>query len=196
MGILNAIIEWTKVTFLPYGPWGLFIVAFMESSFFPVPPDLLLIILSLADPNKALWLAVIATIGSVLGGMFGYLIGYVGEKTLLERFVSKEKIARVHNMFDRYGGWAIFIAAFTPIPYKIFTIAAGVFYINFKRFVIASIFGRGMRFFIEAIFIFYFGSRFIGFLDKNFNLISLITIPIIIIYLIYRYKKSNVARAL
>lgn len=195
MGILNGVIEWSKDKFLPYGPWGLFLLAFMESSFFPVPPDLLLIPLSLANPEKAFWFATIATVGSVLGGMFGYLIGYLGEKALLERFFSKNKIEKAHKMFDKYGAWAVFIAAFTPIPYKVFTITAGIFYINFRKFIIASMIGRGLRFFLEAGFIFYFGEKMVGFLDQNFNLITLLSIPlVVIIYLIYR--RLNTARVL
>ena len=88
MSLFDGIIEWTEATFAPLGAWGLFILAFIESSFFPIPPDILLIILSLASPEKALFYALICTIGSVLGGMLGYGVGYVGEKAVLERFFS------------------------------------------------------------------------------------------------------------
>ena len=90
--MINLFIEWTKRTFLPYGELGLFLVAFMESSFFPVPPDLLLIVLGLAAPEKALWFALIATVGSVLGAAFGYFIGRKGGLPLLRKFFKEEKI--------------------------------------------------------------------------------------------------------
>ena len=191
MAVLQSLVEWTQNTFLPYGPTGLFILAFIESSFFPIPPDLLLLVLAAAQPEQAFWLALITTIGSALGGLFGYSIGYVGKEAILKRFVKEAKIKRVHNLFNKYGGWAIFVAAFTPIPYKVFTIAAGVFYINIKSFFIASVMGRGLRFFIEAALIFFFGEKIIKFIDGSFNLYTLIAAAVIIIIVAFiKYKKK------
>ena len=120
MSLINSLISWTNNTF--QGWYGLFILAFIESSFFPIPPDLLLIALCLAKPSLGLFFALICTIGSVLGAMFGYGIGYYGGKPLLLRLFSSSKVSKVHNLFERYEAWAIFIAGFTPIPYKVFTI--------------------------------------------------------------------------
>lgn len=155
------------------GPWGLFLLSFAESSFFPVPPDILLIALALITPKASFYLALITTIGSVLGALFGYFIGLLGGRPLLERFVSKEKISLVHDYFNRYEAWAIGIAGFTPIPYKIFTISAGVFYINFTRFVLASIISRGGRFFLVGSAIYLFGPTIRYYIERYFNLFTI-----------------------
>ncbi len=193
MGLFNGLVEWTNNVFGSMGSYGLFLLAFMESSFFPVPPDVLLIALALADPSKALWLAFVCTAGSVIGGMFGYLIGRIGEIEILERLVSHKKIEKVHNLFNKYEALAILIAGFTPVPYKVFTIAGGVFYINFKKFVLMSIISRGARFYIEAVLILFYGAEIMSFIDKYFNWTTiLITIGIIMIYFLYRrFKKKR-----
>lgn len=179
---MKELIDWTlHWANTPYGPWALFVLAFAESSFFPIPPDVLLISLGLLNPANSLWLATITTVGSVLGGMFGYFIGLKGGKPILGKLVKEEKITLVHNYFEKYNAWAIFIAAFTPIPYKVFTIAAGVFYIDFKRFVIASILGRGGRFFIVAILLMFFGEQIKHFIGKYFNLFSIAFVVLLIL---------------
>ncbi len=192
MGVVNATVEWTQRTLQPLGAWGLFILAFIESSFFPVPPDLLLVILALESPQSALFLALITTIGSVLGGMFGYLIGYTGEHAVLERFVSRKKIDHVHRLFNKYEAWAIFIAGFTPIPYKVFTIAAGVFYVDLKVFVLMSVLSRGARFFAEALLIMYFGRAIMSFLDQYFGLLTVVVVIMAVTawYVMKRRKKK------
>ena len=189
-------VEWTNKTFGAFGSFGLFILAFLESSIFPVPPDLLLIVLALADPDKALWFALITTIGSVLGGMFGYLIGYTGQHAILSKLFSKDKIEKVHNLFSKYEFGAIFIAGISPIPYKVFTISAGVFYINFKKFVIASIFSRGLRFFAEAVIIIFIGQKMLDFFDTHFNILSLVVGVIIVVGFYIIKKRSNRTRTL
>ena len=193
--MINLFIEWTKRTFLPYGELGLFLVAFMESSFFPVPPDLLLIVLGLAAPEKALWFALIATVGSVLGAAFGYFIGRKGGLPLLRKFFKEEKITRIHNLFNKYEVWAVAVAAITPIPYKLATIAGGVFYINFKKFMIVSFLCRGFRYFLEGLFVMLFGAIFINFFGKYFEILMIILILVMILgYL--AYKKLNLSRFL
>lgn len=190
MNSLKAIARWTLERFIPMGPWGLFIVSFAESSFFPVPPDILLIALALVSPKDGLFLAFITTSGSVLGAIFGYFIGLKGGRPLLEKFVSKERIRLVHDYFNKYEAWAIAIAGFTPIPYKLFTISGGVFYINFTRFVIASILSRGARFFLEGASIFIFGPVIKGLLDKYFNLFTILFFVLLIAgFLALKYIK-------
>lgn len=177
------------------GPLGLFLLSFAESSFFPVPPDILLIALALVMPKSSFYLASVTTVGSVLGAMLGYFIGLKGGRPLLERFVSKDKISLVHNYFNKYEAWAIGIAGFTPIPYKIFTISAGVFYINFARFVLVSILSRGARFFLVGSAIFIFGPTIKFYLEKYFNLFSIAFVLLIILGFIfvkiYATKKIN-----
>lgn len=154
----------------PYGTVALFVIAFAESSFFPIPPDVLLIPLALSNVSYAFVYATITTLGSVLGGLFGYLIGDKGGKTILYKLVSKEKILLVKHYYQKFDVWAVGMAAFTPIPYKVFTISAGVFNLNFRRFLLASFLGRGGRFFIVAALIFILGPAVKFFLDKYFDL--------------------------
>ncbi len=190
MNLVNNLVEWTKHIFAPLGPLGLFILAFMESSFFHVPPDLLLIVLCLNKPESSLLYALICTVGSVLGALFGYLIGHLGKIAILKRFFSEKKIRKVHEMFNKYEAWAIFIAGFTPIPYKIFTIAGGVFYIDLKKFVLASIASRGLRFFIEAILLMLFGEVMVRFINDYFDMLSLISVAVAVLIFIW-YKKRK-----
>ncbi|MDD4351379.1 MAG: DedA family protein [Candidatus Gracilibacteria bacterium] len=190
--MISALIAWTKLTFLPYGAYGLFGLSFIESSFFPIPPDFLLIALALADPKKAIFFALICTIASVLGGLFGYLVGDYGGRPLLNKMFKESKINKVHKLFEKYEAWAIGIAALTPIPYKVFTIAAGVFRINLWRFTLASILGRGTRFFLVAILISLYGEPIVAFIDKYFELLTILgSLLIILAYLFYRFLKRQ-----
>jgi len=126
----------------PYAVPALFLLAFAESSFFPLPPDVLLMALTLGNPSWGMYYAAVSMVGSVLGGMFGYLIGWYGGRPILLKFMGQDRVATIHEAFEKYEGWAILIAGFTPIPYKIFTIGAGAFYVNFKVFVLASVISR------------------------------------------------------
>ena len=153
---------------------ALFLISFAESSFFPLPPDILLIVMALNSPDQALFYAMICTLGSALGGTAGYGIGIAGGRPLLKRFVSEEKIQMVHNYFEKYEAWAIGIAGFTPIPYKIFTISAGAFSIDFIKFVLVSFLSRGARFFLVAGLIAIFGEYITDFIHKYFNLLSIL----------------------
>ena len=133
MPILKELFEWTQNTFEPLGSLGLFILAFIESSFFPIPPDILLVVLALGDTSNAFWFASVATLGSVLGGIFGYGIGFFFGEVVLRKFVKEEKLMKVHDFFNKYEAQAILVAAISPFPYKIVTISAGLFYISFCR---------------------------------------------------------------
>lgn len=175
-----------------YGAIGLGIWSFAESSFFPIPPDFFLINLILVH-NKALafWYALICTVFSVLGGMFGYFIGAKLGKPILHKFFKEEKINKVERYFQKYDAWAIIIAAFTPIPYKVFTISAGVFEVNFKRFVLASAIGRGARFFLVATLLFMFGDIAKYYILNYFDVITLgLVFFLFISYFIYRKAKK------
>ncbi len=163
------------------GPFGLFLLAFAESSFFPVPPDVLLIALALAKPEASFALALITTVGSVLGAALGYFIGKKGGRPLLEKMFSKDKIRLVEGHFNKYDTWAVGIAGFTPIPYKIFTIAGGVFSINFPRFIIVSLLSRGARFFLVGGAIYFFGPTIKSLLDKYFNIFSIAFILLLVL---------------
>jgi membrane protein YqaA with SNARE-associated domain len=182
-----------------WGEAALFVLAFAESSFFPVPPDVLLIALCLGRPARALRYALICTVGSVLGGMGGYAIGYflwqtaAGEPTglaqwCLTHLFTAEQFEGVRQTFEKYNFWAIFTAGFTPIPYKLFTIAGGVFGINLPMFTLASVVSRGLRFFIIAWLIRRFGPPIKVFIDKYFNLLALVfTILLIGTFVLVKY---------
>ncbi len=137
----------------PRAPWYLAALSFTESSFFPIPPDVMLAPMALAQPARAWRFAALTLVASVLGGLFGYLIGHFAF-ALVEPLIHQagywELYLRAHDWFGRWGFWAVFIAAFTPIPYKMFTIAAGVISMALLPFVIASLIGRGARFFMVA----------------------------------------------
>lgn len=158
---------------LSYGPLGLLLVGFTEAWFFPVPPDVVLIALALNAPRLAFWYALAATAASVLGGVFGYFLGSRAGRPILDRFVPAKTVDQMDRLFARYGGWAVAIAGFTPIPYKVFTVGSGVFRIDMVVFVLASILGRGARFFIEAIVIFSFGQGAGAFLSRYLELTTI-----------------------
>ena len=162
----------------PYGSWALFLLAFSESSFFPIPPDVLLIALAVGKPEKALKFALICSIGSILGGMVGYLIGWqfmtvVGYK-IVAFYGLTDKVDYIAALYNQYDAWAVGIAGFTPIPYKVFTITAGAFKIHFLIFLLASAVSRSARFFIVGGLIYLFGPRIQTFIDKYFNILVVV----------------------
>jgi len=175
-----------------YGTLALVLVAFSESSFFPIPPDVLLIPLSLSKPKKAFYYAGLTTLFSVLGAIGGYLIGLWLMDTvgypILQFYSATDKFGMVALYYNKYNALAVGIAGFTPIPYKVFTIAAGACRINFPIFLIASIVSRGARFFIVATLLHFFGAKAKIFIDKHFNLLSLIfAILLIAGFVVIRY---------
>jgi membrane protein YqaA with SNARE-associated domain len=165
----------------PYGIPALFVLALAESSFFPLPPDVLLIALTLGNPGNAWWYATVATVGSVLGGALGYGIGWYGGRPVVKKFMGQDRMDLVHQYFQRYEGWAILIAGFTPIPYKIFTIGAGAFYVDFRTFMVASLISRGGRFFLVAGAIQFMGPWVKELIEKYFNLFSIIFVVLLVL---------------
>ena len=160
----------------------MFALAFAESSFFPIPPDVLLIALGISIPAKSFRYAIICSIGSVLGGMFGYLIGWQLWQWVGDFFFNylgflkftRENFDKVQQLYNQNAFWAMFSAAFTPIPYKVFTIAGGVFKIDFGIFLLASAIGRSLRFFAVAAIICFGGEPTKKFIDRYFNLLTII----------------------
>lgn len=172
--MIRGLSDWmVSLAATPYGGWALFGLAFAESSFFPLPPDLLLIALGVANPEKAIWYGAVCTAGSVLGGALGYGIGLFGGRPLLYRLFNQAKVARVESLYNRYDAWATAIAGLTPIPYKVFTIAGGVFKISFRTFVVASLGSRGLRFMAEGVALYFWGDRVASFLRGSFDLVLL-----------------------
>ena len=186
MNVVKRLYDW--VLSWSESKWGvlaLFVLAFAESSFFPVPPDVLLIALCIGATAKSFRFAAVCLAGSVLGAMAGYAIGSLawqtsaGEFTALANFFfdhvfSLEQFNEVKALYDKYDFWIVFTAGFTPLPYKLITITGGLFAINFPMFVVASIISRGLRFFLFAALIWKFGAPIKAFIDKYFNILAIL----------------------
>lgn len=168
----------------PYAVPALIVLAFAESSFFPIPPDVLLIAMTFAAPRRWAVYAAWCSLASVVGGIAGYGIGWglwdaVG-KPIVDFYQGQEVMARIQHWYDSYGFWGVLIAAITPIPYKIFTIASGWFHFDFGLFLLASAIGRPFRFFIVAGLIGAFGERVKPFLEEKLEL-ALVALTILLV---------------
>lgn len=168
-----------------WGALALFLLALAESSFFPIPPDVLLIALCVGATSRSFRFGAICLVGSILGAVIGYFIGFflwqnaAGEYTALanlffEHVFSVESFQSVGALYEKYNFWIVFTAGFTPLPYKLFTISGGLFHINFVMFLLASIVSRGLRFFFIAALIWKFGAPIKQFIDKYFNLLAIL----------------------
>ncbi len=170
----------------PHAPRYLFGMSFAESSFFPVPPDVMLAPMSLATPQRAWYFALLTTIASVAGGLFGYLIGYFAIDLILpwlaeSRYWSAYRQAV--DWFGLWGFWAVFVAGFSPIPYKVFTIAAGALSMALLPFVLASLIGRGLRFFLVAGLMAWGGERMEGLLHRHVDRLGWASVALLALWL-------------
>jgi membrane protein YqaA with SNARE-associated domain len=168
-----------------YGSLALFSLAFVEASFFLIPPDVLLIALCVGRAKRSLHFAAICTLGSVLGGIFGYVIGYqlyelIGHP-IIDFYDAGAAFERVGDLYRANLVLALGTAGFTPIPYKVFTIAAGAFAVPFVPFVTVSAVSRGARFFLVAGLIRYFGPQIRSFIDRYFNLLTILFVVILVL---------------
>ena len=174
----------------PRAPWYLGGLSFAESSFFPIPPDVMLAPMSLAQPRRALWFATLTTLASALGGMFGYLIGVFAFE-LVQPWLEEGRYAATFTLakqwFDEWGFLAIFAAGFSPIPYKVFTITAGVVSMAFLPFLLASFIGRGLRFYLVALLMSWGGEAMEQRLHRWVDWLGWLTVAaLLIIFIIYR----------
>ena len=162
----------------------LFVISFIESSFFPIPPDIMIVPMVLATPKEAYKIAGVATVASVLGGYFGYFIGVYGfeliARPLLEFYGYMKQFGEFENYYHEYGAWIVFGAGITPFPYKIITIASGVVRLDLVVFTIASVIARGMRFYFIAWLLKRFGDPMKVFIEKNLNLLSILFLLLLI----------------
>lgn len=170
------------------GEVGLFALAFVESSFFPVPPDFLYIPMVLNGDAHPYVLASVCTVGSVLGALFGYVIGKYAGRPLVQRFVKQETIDKADSLFDQYGSAAILVAAFTPVPYKVFAIAAGINRMKILPFVLYSILGRGGRFFTVIYLLNQFGEAII---HNFFNISLAVAVLGIASFILFRWYRNK-----
>ena len=173
-----------------HAPWYLGGLSFAESSFFPIPPDVMLAPMSLAQPKRALYFATLTTVASVLGGIFGYLIGLFAFELVapvLQEGRYAETFQLAKQWFDEWGFWAVLAAGFSPIPYKVFTITAGVLSMPFLPFVLASFIGRGARFYLVAMLMAWGGEAMEQKLHRWVDWLGWLTVvALIIIVMIYR----------
>ena len=180
--LYDWVLQWATT---PYALPVLFIIAFVESSFFPIPPDILLIAMVVASPIGWFRFAFICSVGSVLGGMFGYLIGYQFMDLIGNRIVAfyhfQEKWGKIGLLYDKYNAWAVAAAGFTPLPYKVFTLSAGAFKINFPTFVLASALSRSARFFLVAALMYKFGPPFKILIEKYFNIFTIVFMVLLVL---------------
>ncbi len=158
--------------------WILAAISFIESSFFPIPPDIMLIPMVIAARNTAWRIAFVATIASVIGGYLGYAIGFWGydliARPLLEFYGYVDKFEIFKDYYNEYGAWIVFAAGITPFPYKVITIASGAVSLNLLVFGLASIVARGLRFFIIAGLLYYFGPSIKNYIEKHFGMLSIL----------------------
>jgi len=192
MSIFSAIYDWTlKWAEHKFAPRMLAILTFAESVFFPIPPDVLLAPMVLAKPEKAWYLASLTTVSSILGGVVGYVLGYLmfepWIQPLITEFGYQERFDIAMTWFSNWGVWVVFIAGFSPIPYKLFTVSAGFLQMAFIPFLLASAVGRGMRFFLVAGLIQWGGSAMEKNLRKWIDVLGWGLVALIIIaYFIFR----------
>lgn len=189
--LYNWMLKWADT---PWGGWALFLFAVAESSFFPIPPDILLIALCFGAVTKSFKYALICTVGSVLGAIIGFGIGYglwdIAQDWFIPAIFSQEAFDAIGLQYEKWNFWVVFTAGFTPIPYKLITVSAGVFLeaSSIWMFILASVISRGMRFFLVAFLIWKFGKPIKKFIDKYFNLCAIaFTVLLIGSFLIIKY---------
>ena len=190
--ITDWMLDWAAS---PWAPVALILFAFWESSFFPIPPDPLLIAMAVARPELGLVYAAVATAASVAGAALGYFIGLRGGRPIVERLFKPDKIWLAERLYQRYDVWAIGAAAFTPIPFKVFTITAGVARLDFRRFILASVAGRGGRFFLVGGLVTIFGESIERWIDQYFEIVTVSFLVLLVAgFLAVRYVGIYLAR--
>ena len=185
MMIFRKLYNWTlDKSSKKEAPWFLSIVSFAESSFFPIPPDIILIPMVLAKRAKAFIYASLCTLSSVVGGILGYLIGLLLFNSigifLVNFYNLDESLNEFKNYYNTYGAWIVIIAGFTPFPFKVITISSGLFQLNFIIFILCSILSRGARFYLIAGLLYFFGEKIKIFIDKYFNILTILFFALLI----------------
>ncbi len=185
MKYIRKIYDWTiNISQHKNAAWFLGGLSFIESSFFPIPPDVTLIPMCLAKKEKSFLYATIATLGSSLGGLLGYAIGFFLFATIgnaiLNFYGLTEAFTSFQNQYNEWGGWIVFAGGLTPIPYKVITIASGVTHMDITLFFVTSVLGRAMRFYLEAALLWKFGTAIKLFIEKYMGILSLLFFALLI----------------
>jgi membrane protein YqaA with SNARE-associated domain len=186
IALLRRLYHWTlALAERSFAPWALGGVSFAESSFFPIPPDVMLIPMCLARPSRAFWYATICTVASVVGGIVGYAIGYLLFDTvgrfLINLYGYAGQLEYFKTAYDQYGHWIIMIAGFTPFPYKVVTIASGFVKYDLLLFVILSVLTRGARFYLVALLLYLWGDWARDFIERRFELLTVVFAALFIV---------------
>ncbi len=176
--------------FQQWGLWGLAINSCVESFFLLPPPDIILATMTIKTPSLGLWYAFVCTLSSAVGGAIGYAIGLFGGRPAFFFLFRKhyKQFKNVEKLYDKYGILAVFFSAFTPVPYKIFTIASGILKMNFWQFFLASFFGRGARFFLVSLILMFFGETIKKYIELV--ILGVTVLFIIFFYLLYKNRKT------
>ena len=183
--MLRRLYDWVlDLSARPWAPKALFAVSFVESSVFPIPPDVMLVPMCLAKPNRAFWFAGICTVASVLGGLLGYAIGAFLYDTvgqfLIKLYGYGDKLEAFRAAYAQWGAWIILIKGATPIPYKVITIASGFAGYNLLWFTLLSIVTRGVRFYLLAMLIYFWGEQARAFIERRLGLVMFVFVAIFI----------------
>jgi membrane protein YqaA with SNARE-associated domain len=183
--MIRALYDWTiGLAQSKHAIWALAFVAFIESSVFPIPPDILMIPMIMAAPRRAFWIAFVATVSSVAGGAFGYLIGSVFFESIglpvLEFYGQTAHFATFQERYNEYGAWAVLIAGVTPFPYKVITILSGATGLSLPVFMMASIVARALRFFLIAALLWKFGAPIRNFIERRLGLMFTLAVALLI----------------
>ncbi|MBX7248962.1 MAG: DedA family protein [Caulobacteraceae bacterium] len=186
--MIRALYNWTmRLADSRHALWAMFAVSFAESSFFPVPPDVVLAPMILKKPQKAYFYAAVCTLASVLGGMLGYAIGYYLEdlgRWLLALTGHAEGLAEYQKWYAEWGAWVILAKGVTPIPYKLVTIASGIAHYAFGMFIVLSVITRGARFFLTAIVLKRFGPKMLEIIEKRLVTVAVTLVGLIVLGLL------------
>lgn len=184
--LYDRVLHWSKH---PKAPWYLTGMSFAEASFFPIPPDVMLMPMALSQPEKAYRFALLSTLGSLFGGLFGYAIGYWMLDVIMPFIESMHYLDKYHQVevfFEEYGFWVVFLAGFSPIPYKLFTIASGALHVAILPFIIASFVGRGARFYLVAFLMKKGGEKYESRIRQSVDYLGYGLIVLVLAYLILK----------
>ncbi len=183
--MLRRLYDWTiSLASTPYAVWAMAVVSFVESSFFPIPPDVLLIPLILARRDRAWYFATVATVSSVLGGFLGYAIGYYAFDSIglpvLKFYGVMDRYDALRALYEQWGAWIIIIKGATPIPFKLVTIASGAFHFDLATFAICALISRSIRFFLIAALLWKFGEPIRDFIERRLTLVFSLGVAVLV----------------
>ncbi len=186
---MDAILDFLK----QFGEWGLFFHAMIDAIIFPIPAFFSQVSLSLLDPSSAIWLATMGYIGCLIGTPFGYLIGRLSGKLFLNKILKQENVEKVTRMFEKNGAAAILIGAFTPIPFKVFTILSGCFRFPLWKLMLYAAFGRAVKFYLVGGLFYLFGRAAAGLIDQYFTAITIVLtlIALVIWYVVGKIRNKR-----